>query len=219
MFANGAAYAAFASIVNEAANGGFTSGKNHQDLKTPQPEYEGKTSAADEARMSEAAMVDEVKNAEAAATTPKSPPNPAPYSRTGIVEEVVVTGKAPGCSYCFADYLRANTGTLFAGSGGGIQRDGIYDMVNIGLGAPLAGAACVSAPAACWGAAKGLGITHATNQFLGVESTPTNLAFGALTGAAVAPYMPYLSQGTRVGSLGWDVTLWGAGTGAGVLVP
>ena len=95
-FANGAAYAAFASVVSEAAQGNFTTGKSHQGLKTPGPEYEGGTSVADEAKMSEAAMIDEVKVAEAAATTPKSPLNPAPYSRTGVVEEVVVTGQYTG---------------------------------------------------------------------------------------------------------------------------
>ena len=144
-----------------------------------------------------------------------STPNAAPYSRTGVIEEVLVTAPALKTLQVPIGTL----GTIFSTSYGGVQRDGIYDMSVIGIGAPIAAAGCASAPVACWGAVKGAGLTHATNQFLGINSTPGNIAFGAVTGGAAAPFMPYLSQGTRVGAMGWDVTLWGAGTGAGVLVP
>lgn len=76
------------AVVSAAARGDFSSGKNHQDLKTPSPQGEiaGPGSGA-EAKMAEL-QVDETKFVEG--SRDYSAPRAAPYSSQGVIEEVVV---------------------------------------------------------------------------------------------------------------------------------
>ena len=66
-----------------------------------------------------------------------SAPTEAPYSRTLVVEEVVVTGTAPGCNYCYDGFLQGvNTGLQLSVSYGGVEPDGIYELTSSGLAIP-----------------------------------------------------------------------------------
>ena len=133
-FANGAVMAAFSAALNLANSRGNT-GKNHQDLNTPSPQYGGTgVSAGDESKMAAHAQqthVDEAKPAGDRANFPE--PRAAAYSSQGIVENVRVTAqRLDGCIRLQGScYLGFASGTLFSTSYGPVKRDGIYDMVEL----------------------------------------------------------------------------------------
>lgn len=114
-----------------------------------------------------------------------------------------------GCANC--QVPRGTQGTLFHTSYGGVQRDGIYDMAAIRIGAPLAAASCVSMPAACAGAAESMAFGTGVRWATGQTTSLNNLAVDATVGVVASPMAAAgAASGSTVGQNIWRVNNYSA---------
>jgi hypothetical protein len=184
-FANGAATAAFSSLITESV--AAANDPNYGNVKTgdgpnlAEPQVGSGSYRRGIVTMSE--------------TGPGGYYESAPTYTAAPIRYTVFPG--------FAAHL-ANTGTLFAGGSGAVQRDGIYDMAAIGLGVPAAAATCTMLSSVCYAGAKlafeGMAVGSSIRLATGQNINASTLAMDAAVNVVVGT--PFTALGAASGPIG-----------------